>query len=222
MVSNKTGALIIGGSALGLLYLGSKGSADGQEAFFGGGGSGGFFSGQDEGNITTVQDEPTESPFQAVIDSFLGPASTESTSDSGSFDSGSSKKSNTYSTPSFSTSSGGLKIFTDDSGNIIGGEDSTRMMSLSAEGTKKAINSALSDPNTAQFQGPVRPSDNESIFRLTGASTGGSSNRSSSSGGSSSSSKKSLKTDSLSGKDKGKGSYTVTKSDGSKSKRFFQ
>lgn len=240
MVSNKVGAVLVGAGALGLLYLGSQGSAEGEQQFFGGSG-GGFFSGSDEGNFTTDPDQPASNPYADLINAFLGPAQTDSTSssdpnaDASSFASGSSKKS--------VKAVSGSTIFLNEDGSIAGSYDPNRMASFNAEGTQKNLMADLfSTPSSQQFQGPVRPSDNEALFRLTGVSNGSSKKSSNSSSGalnytpanggapsspstggsSSSSSKKSLKTDSLSGSDKGKGSYTVTKSDGSKVKRFFQ
>jgi hypothetical protein len=135
--------------------------------------------------------------------------------------------------------------YTNDSGDIVGGSDFLNLQSVTADrakATKKNFNTALSIASNNQ-RVINNASSNVSSNPISGGSSKKSANAflsslgvgsqknyssindapkssSSSSGGSSKKSK--LKTDSLSGKDKGKGSYTVTKKDGSKSKRYFQ
>jgi len=222
--NNKTGAVILGGSILGLLYLGSRGSDQGQEQFFGGGGGGGFFSGQDS-NFTDVSkpaSNPTSEPsITEAISSFLSPV--ESTSTSTTSSSGSSKK-KTYAPASTSFGVG----YFDTSGNMVGGEDNIAKMSFigsvapsqnplfGGSSSKKSSGSFPAGAIGQNMDGSYIYSNPVQSIRSSGGSSSSSSSRSSSS------SKKSLKTDSLSGKDKGKGSYTVKRSDGSKVKRYFQ
>ena len=102
--------------------------------------------------------------------------------------------------------------YRNDAGSILGGSDFKHLQSVTAEraqNTKKNFKvSAVFD----KINSNVKSSFNK---KFSSSST---SNKSSSR----SSTKKNLKTDSLSGKDKGKGTYIVTTKDGSKVKRYYR
>jgi len=125
MALNKLGPVLLGGSALGLLYLGSAGTQEGEQAMFGGsGGGGGFFAGQDS-NYTDVSKKSSDSAssdstVQDAIASFLGPIQTSSSTSV----SGDTKK--TYAPASTDFGVG----FFDEKGTMVGGYDNNALMSF--------------------------------------------------------------------------------------------
>lgn len=221
-MKNAVGVGILGAGLLGYALLGSKGSSD---ASVFGAGSGGYSIGGDPNFTAITKDpintitssEPSSTPSFSFSDLFGAPTQTtpETTTNGGG---GSTKKSTFYAPASTSFGVG----YFDTSGKMVGGEDNIAMMSFIGD-TAPSQNPLFKNAGTKKSSssipaGAIGQNIDGSYIYASGGSSKAPSSPSSSGG----STKKSLKTDRLSGRDKGKGSYIVKKSDGSKVKRFFQ